>query len=92
MAPNEGRKWERPLELILYLADSKGGFGIIRAALSLLESLGCRPHNPKIVRSSCVIRPRYYVVGPAPFRLSGSGMGCALLNKAVSGHHLESTT
>ena len=36
---NGGANWSALSELILYLADSKRCFGIIRAALSLLESV-----------------------------------------------------
>jgi len=50
-------------EQILYLADSKKCFGIIRAALSLLESVSGRPHNPKVAGSNPAPATNYKTPG-----------------------------
>jgi hypothetical protein len=49
---DEGANRSAVADVGLYLTDSKRCFGIIRAALSLLESVYGRPHNPKVAGSN----------------------------------------
>ena len=49
---NGGANWSAIRTAVLHLMDSKKCFGIIRAALSLLESVYDFPHNPKVAGSN----------------------------------------
>jgi hypothetical protein len=49
---NGGANQSAVAKEVLYLKGSKKCFGIIRAALSLLESVPDFPHNPKVAGSN----------------------------------------
>ena len=49
---NGGANWSALSKARMYRIDSKRCFGIIRAALSFLNSVDDLPHNPKVAGSN----------------------------------------